>query len=150
MLQKSEIPFVELQTNGILIQQKKKIYESHVKNWGQLGLRTISISVVHYESEINKKIYMRNGRDYIDLPELIDYLHEHDFSVRLSVVLASNLIDDISQFQTMIEFAKHNEVEQLTFRPVAKPTQTSDEAVSFWVGKNYLNEEVVSERRDQV
>ena len=59
-LQHYEFPFIELQTNGMLLLQQREKYTTHLKIWYELGLTTIAISIVHYDFAKNREIYQPN------------------------------------------------------------------------------------------
>jgi molybdenum cofactor biosynthesis enzyme MoaA len=44
-------PIIELQSNGILLIEQSDVYSGHLRDWYDLGLTTIAISVVHYLPE---------------------------------------------------------------------------------------------------
>jgi len=109
-------PFIELQTNGIRLADEK--LDKEMARWYKLGLNTIILSIVHYEDEMNKKIY---GEKYPNLEKLIEKLHRIGFSVRLSCIMVKDYIDSINKIKQLIAFCKANKVEQLTIRPVTAP-----------------------------
>src|ERR1700733_442661 len=76
-----DFPVIEMQTNGLLIAEGKKVTDQHLKDWYDLGLTTVAISVVHYEAAKNKEVYTPHRPSYIDLPALIQKLHSFGFSV---------------------------------------------------------------------
>ena len=144
-LQKYEFPFIELQTNGILLQQREAQYLPFLERWHDLGLTTISVSVVHYEAEANRKIYLPSASSYIDLPGLINLLHENDYTVRLSVTLCSGYIDSPYNLESMIAFSKDHAVEQLAIRPVTKIHESSDSEVHKWITTHEISVERLHE-----
>lgn len=133
-------PLVELQTNGLTIQE----FPNRFKSWRDLGLSTVAISVCHYDNLKNKNIYTPN-KNYPDLVTSIKVLHEIGLSVRLVCVLVKNYLDSLQELKTMIQFAMDNKVEQLTFLPLNKPTDTKNEQVTQWVMDNALTNEEVAE-----
>jgi molybdenum cofactor biosynthesis enzyme MoaA len=136
-----EFPIIELQTNGILIAENKKEYDEHLRDWYAKGLTTIAISIVHYEPEKNKEIYLPHKESYINLPDLIKQLHDKNISVRLSCIMADGYICDSKSLEELILFSKENKVEQLTVRPVNKPQNSGDFAAEKWVLKHYIKPE---------
>ena len=64
-------PLLELQTNGLILANPKS--DLHLKQWYELGLTTISLSVVHYDDKRNDEVYTA-GKGYINLVELINKL----------------------------------------------------------------------------
>jgi len=140
-------PLLELQTNGILLAELPKVYEPHLADWYELGLTTIAISIVHYLPEPNREIYLPHREAYIDLPALIDTLHERGFSVRLSCTMASGYIDSRQKLMALIDFGRAHQVEQLTVRPVNQPRSSRNEAVSQWTAEHHLTAEQMDDVR---
>ncbi len=133
-----DFPFIELQTNGILLSEKRDKYDPFVREWYNKGLTMPAISIVHYDSEKNRQIYLPNKKKYIDLPELVGYLHNIGFSVRLACVALNGFIDSSGQLEKLVGFAKENKVEQLTVRPVNKPEETTNLMVYDWTSQHHL------------
>lgn len=131
-------PFIELQTNGILLAEQKQKYDPYLKEWYENGLNTIAISIAHYEPEKNRQIFLPYKEKYIELPDLIQDLHGIGYSVRLSCMMADGYIDDVVKFRKLIEYSKENKIEQLTARGIVKPKKSLDDKVAEWVMKHYL------------
>lgn len=136
-----DFPFIELQTNGILLFENQEKYLPFLKEWYDKGMTMIAISIVHYEPEKNRQIYLPYKKEYIDLPKLIKLLHNVGFSVRLTCILADGFIDNVEKLNKLVSFAKAHKVEHLTIRPVNKPVKSRNNGVESWVGTNYLKEE---------
>lgn len=130
--------FVELQTNGIKLFQEKEKYQVYLADWYGLGLTTIAISIVHYENARNKKNFQPRGR-YLDLVDLVNYLHKFGFSVRLSCVMFRGGIDCPREIENLVYFAKENKVEQLTITPVRAPEKSENQEVAAWVSEHELD-----------
>ncbi|PJB47763.1 hypothetical protein CO104_03000 [Candidatus Collierbacteria bacterium CG_4_9_14_3_um_filter_43_16] len=126
-LQKYDFPILELQTNGILFSEQSEKYDKYLKEWYELGLSIISISVVHYDPEKNRANYVPGKKTYPDLGKLIDKLHKIGYSVRFSVVLIKDHIDTPKEAQKMVETANKWGVEQVSLRPVAAPEESESE-----------------------
>lgn len=137
-LNRFEFPIIELQTNGILLDLQYSKYKKFLKQWYKLGLTTIALSVVHYLDGENRKIFT-NPDDYMDLSGLIKKLHCLGFSVRLACVMIKGYIDTPKKITKLLEYAKNNQVEQLTVRPVNKPYFTEEKQSCKWVEKNSLS-----------
>jgi len=133
-----KIPVKELQTNGIAIADGKVDNLLHL--WRAGGLQTIAVSIVHFDPEENRKIYLPYRDRYINLPGLIDKLHSADYTVRLACVLFKGGIDSAEKVKKLVEFAKDNQVEQLTIRPVNKPGESQDGDVAKWVEEHSLEQ----------
>lgn len=137
-MKKFDFPIVEIQTNGIVLGNDWKKYEPYLKEWRELGLNTIAISVAHYEKERNKEIYTPKG-NYYDLKEVISKLHTLGYSVRLSCVMLKDYIDSVKEVRKFIEKAKEWEVEQLTIRGVNAPNKSENKEVYDWTVKRILS-----------
>ncbi len=133
-----EFPFIELQTNGIHIYEKWEQYDEHLSEWYELGLTTVIISVVHFDAERNREIYLPHRERYIDLPCLLHRLHDKGFSVRLGCIALNGYIDSGGKLEEMIRFAREHRVEQLTIRPVNAPQDTRDADVFNWTKEHFL------------
>lgn len=140
-LKKFNFPIIELQTNGIILEQQKEIYDKYLNLWHGLGLTFISISIVDYRLSKNKQIYLADKGEYIDLQKLISRLHRYGFSVRLSCTLIKGYIDTIAQVKAMIATVKLWQVEHLTLRQVAAPHQSADTATKEWTIKHTISPE---------
>jgi len=125
-------PIIELQTNGLLL------YTAPLGTWYEQGLTTIGISVVHWDPERNREIYTPNNI-YMDLPGAINALHHCGFSVRLCCVMVGGYVDDFDSVMTMIQFAKNNQVEHLTFTPVNTPATSEDQEAFDWISKRLVD-----------
>lgn len=132
-----KFPFIELQTNGILIDRKYKKLENHLRDWYENGLTTFCLSVVSYDETINKKIYTPDSQ-YMNLNRVIDKLHKIGFSVRLTCILGHSLTSTIDEIKKMIEFCKKNNVEQLTLRPLNNEYRRKE--VAEWIEKHKLSD----------
>lgn len=131
-------PLIELQTNGILLAQQWKKYLPYLNQWYNLGLNTIIISIVHYDAEKNRQVFLPHEKQYTDLPELIVQLHNLGFSIRLSCILAGGFICGKKEVERLIGFAKNNNVEQLTLIPVTVPKETGNSPTALWAKKHAL------------
>jgi len=144
-LEKFEFPIIELQTNGILIDLEEEKYLFYLKKWYELGLTTIAISIVHYNREKNRQIYLPHKKEYVNLPKIILILKEIGYSVRLACTLAKNYIDSPQEVENLIKFAKENKVEQLKVTPVDKPEKSGDEDIFNWAKEHYLEKDEIKE-----
>lgn len=127
-------PIIELQTNAMTrIFDQSDDSTLYLNDWRKAGLTTIIISIVHYDAERNREIYChQDGEyrfDYPDLPKTIEYLHNLNFSVRLGCVGCKGYIDNPEEIKNLIDFAKNNKVEQLTWRPVTRPEDPKSDTI---------------------
>ena len=132
---------IELQTNGILLDEKYEHYSRYLQTWRTLGLGLIAISVVHYDPEQNHGIYSPYKESYINLSRLIFRLRGLGFKVRLACIMVKDFIDDAEDVARFIEFAKENRVEQLTVRPVNVPDESESKDVYEWTLAHRLSAE---------
>lgn len=137
-MKKHEFPLIEIQTNGIKLVEQIEAYISHLLSWHHLGMTTMAISVVHYDPEKNRQIYLPYKEKYINLQWLIARLHEIGFSVRLTCIGAKGFIDSATELQNLLKFAAENKVEQLTFTPVNKPEERLHEEAWNWTNEHHL------------
>lgn len=143
-MEKYKFPFIELQTNGLLFSEQREKYDSYLSEWYDKGMTTIALSIAHYDNERNKEIYTPD-REYPDLLDTIDYLHGQGFSVRLSAVLCKGYLEDIDGLEKLIEFARENNVEQLTVRSISKPDKCKREDVEEWTENHMIGDERMKE-----
>lgn len=155
-MEEFEFPFIELQTNGIQISEKKDKFNSYLDRWYDLGLTLIAISHVHYDPEKNREIYLPYRKEYINLPDLIKCLHEKKYSVRLATILLDGYIDNSSKLEKLINFAKENKVEQLKVTPVEKPKQSRENVkngelpVFDYIKKHFLKQEQYNDIKSHI
>ena len=148
VLNEFQFPIVELQSNGIMFVEKREVYSKHLRTWYDLGITTIAVSIVHYLPEKNQQIYLPYRSSYIDLQLLVRILHDHGISVRLATVMLNGYIDSRRELQNLIAFARDNQVEQLTIRPVNRPASSRNPEVYDWTAKNHLQPEQLADVRD--
>jgi MoaA/NifB/PqqE/SkfB family radical SAM enzyme len=122
-LEKWQFPFIELQTNGILLHE----LQDELKEWYDAGLTTVSLSVADYLSNQNMQIF----GDNIQLEANIERLHRIGFSVRISCVGVAGMIDTVEKVFAFTKWCKEHEVEQLTWRPATNvlPHEVGDDPV---------------------
>jgi len=129
-LANADIPLIELQTNGIRLANES--LDDFLSHWYGLGLTTIAISIVSSDREANQMIY---GGEHFDLSELIEKLHKMRYTVRLSCILLEKNAN-YSFLEKMVNFARSQFVEQLTFIPLNNPTNTESKETNDWVKAN--------------
>jgi len=142
-MEEFRFPLIELQTNGIRIAEDEEQFSPFLETWYRRGMTTIAISIVHWQPEKNREIYVPYKGSYIDLPKLIHFIHEHGFSVRLTCIMANEFVDSARRLRGLIEFAKENSVEQLTVTPVNKPDSehSQNKEAWDWTNKHHLTDE---------
>jgi len=135
-----DFPVLELQTNAILFSTQSEKYETYLKEWRQLGLTFIAISIVHYDPEKNRKNYIPYEKSYPDLEKLISHLHDLGYSVRLTCTLVRGGIDSAGEAREMIKQAGKWGIEQLTLRKVAAPENSQNTVVYSWTKAHELSQ----------
>lgn len=140
LLDASDFPLIELQTNGMSICYLAASEKEYLEDWLDMGLSLISVSVVHYLDERNREIYYPHRAAYPSLKNTIKILHEFGYSVRLSCMALQNYIDKPEEVRNLIDFAKTNKVEQLTIRNIVNPIRGGDAEVSQFVTNNRLTQ----------
>ncbi len=142
-LQPYGFPLVEMQTNGITIGEGT-VSDAQLAQWLQLGLTTIAISVVHWDKEMNRKIYRPTKENYPALADIIKKLHQIGFSVRVCCMLLKDYVNTPVKVGQMIAFCEENKVEQLTFRNITASDVTASEEVTQWTNNHTLAPESLS------
>jgi molybdenum cofactor biosynthesis enzyme MoaA len=121
----NHFPFVELQTNGIGI-GNGRVGKRTLEYWQRNGLTTLVLSVSHWKDSENKSIYVPHQDEYPSLKETIAKAHDVGLSIRLNCILLKGMVDDWDKVSALIDFARVNEVEQLTLMPVNWPKRARD------------------------
>lgn len=147
VLSEFDFPLVEIQSNGLVLAERKDEYTPHLQNWHRLGLSLVALSVVHYEPEPNRQVYVPYRKRYIDLSGLIAHLHAIGLSVRLTCVMVKGFIDNAESVQSIAQFARENQVEQLTLTPVSKPSNSCDREHWAWTKAHQLPANRVAQLR---
>jgi len=145
VLSEYEFPLIELQTNGILFGEQEKKYANWLKQWYDKGLTTIAVSVVHYDNEKNRQVFLPHKKSYPDLAKTVEMLHNTGYCVRLSCIMAKDYIDSVAGLEKMISFSKKNNVEQLTLRPVNKPEKSRNDSVYEWAREHHIKDKRLDE-----
>jgi len=125
VLQQYNFPFIELQTNGILI-AKNILPDAHLERWYNDGMTTIAISMIP-------------ERPWKDIQPVVDHLHKLKFSVRLNFIMYHGGVDSFEFISNISETAKRWGVEQLTFNPVNAPSSNKESEEYKWVETHKLD-----------
>lgn len=136
-----DFPVIELQTNAILLSEQPEKYEPYLKEWFNLGLTFIAVSIIHFDTEKNRNNYIPLKKSYPDLQKLISRLHIFGYSVRLTCTLIKGGVDSVTEAKEMINKARNWEADQLTLRKVAAPDKSQNQAVYSWTKAHELTQE---------
>ncbi len=129
-------PIIELQTNGLLFLKNKEEWVRRLTSWKSLGLTTVALSIVHYEDNMNKRIYCDDGSRYrFNYPNLIDtinFITDLGLSVRLNCIGIDGYIDSVNEINALLSFANVGckKKMQVTWRPVQMPEHSRDDKVA--------------------
>ncbi len=138
-LKEHRLPVIELQTNGIMLIEDS--FDSHLKDWYDLDMNVIAVSMAHYDPEKNNEIFRPNNKKILDLVGLIDKLHKNKFSVRLTCIMLKDYVNNIQEVDNLINFAKKNDVEQLKVTPVNRPKESENKEIAEWVNTHMVPQE---------
>jgi molybdenum cofactor biosynthesis enzyme MoaA len=130
-------PFIELQTNGYLLT------EGFLKELYYGGLTTVILSMVHFDDDLNNKIYQ--FRESLDIKATIKKIHAAGLSVRLSCIMLKGFIDSFIKIEDLMFFCKLNEVEQVTIRSIEVPKVWKDPDVWTWANEHKINETILKD-----
>lgn len=129
-------PFVELQTNGVLLSGAAN--DEYLQQWYDMGLTTILISVVSDDPEILRANYMPLSKSYYDLPALVGKLRAIGYTVRLACVCVKGWMSTPEQVERFLAFAKKVGVGQVTMRPLNDEYRR--ESAHTWINEHKLSE----------
>ena len=131
----------EIQTNGNELANGGRIYDEFLDVWKDLGLDTIAVSIYHYDLQKNKEMFRPRRGEYFDLPGLIGKINSRGITTRLSCVMLEDYIDTPEEVERLMDFAKQNNVFQLTLRTADYPESPLDAKVAQYIRENRLSDE---------
>lgn len=130
-------PLVELQTNGLVLQQAQ--WRETLDAYYQDGLTTIALSTVGWDNGNNREIYTPGRAEYPDLATTIDVIHQAGLSVRLGVMMAAPYFDSPEHVERLMAFVATNRVEQTTLRPVVIAGINANADIARWGDRHLLS-----------
>jgi hypothetical protein len=130
----------EIQTDGSVL-ARGGLYDEFLDVWKFLGLDVVAISIYHYDSRKNMEMFRPRSGKYFDLPKLIEKIHSKGMQTRLSCVMLDGYIDSVGEVESLIDFARDNNVFQLTLRRADMPKNPLDQAAAEFVDKYRLSDE---------
>ncbi len=137
----------ELQTNGLLFQTEKFQKSGWLGRWRNMGLRTIALSLVDIDNEVNKEFYTPHLDKYPDLEKTINIIKNEGYSVRTSFTSVKGLIDSPKDIDRVMEFCGDMHVDQCSIRPARKPNKKEcyNTEVWNWVRDNEISQDQENE-----
>lgn len=116
---------VELQTNGILLQ-------NFLPELLDCKLDCVSISCVHYENNKNREMY---GYYYPDLTELVRFI-DGQIKTRLTCTMLKGYIDSAERAEDFIQYWGYMPIGEITFLPVGF---TGESKHAQWAKEHAVN-----------
>ncbi len=139
-LRPHNFPLIDLQTNAVLFDRQRGKFLDYLRTWYDLGLAWVAISIVHFLSEENRKVYTPRAKEYVDLPKIVADINEIGLSARFSVTMFNGGLDNPEKVDQMINWSKQLDVRQLTLRRVAKPALSENEDIGRWTEAHLLTD----------
>ena len=137
----SKHPFrqVQLQTNGLLFLEKPGVYAEHLRKFYEAGLTHICLSTVHFNPERNRELILPHKKpgSYPDLRELVRFIHQFGFTVRIICTLTKGWIDSPELVDEEIESVRSWGADQFTMRPVDFATKDSEDSGVYAFAKSH-------------
>lgn len=138
ILEDCNFPFIELQTNGLMLEKRWDEYEAYLIDWFSKGMTTVTISTVSERKSINSEVYTPTMGMYMSLNSLIKKLHGIGFSIRLTCVMCKDWMDTPDKVQSYLDYAKENNIEQVTMRPLNDEYRR--ESAQNWINKHKMTD----------
>lgn len=149
-----DVPFNEIQTSGVPIGDNPEKYAKYLKRWSDLNLTTVALSVVHFDNEMNRQIYLPKRDKYPDLVSTIKLIQGMGLTVRLGVMLVRGYIDTYEKVREVIDFARIHGVAQLTFRPITvadiPPIDEEGRRVQEWTARHAPTPEQLADIQSKI
>lgn len=152
-------PNMELQTTGIFLLQKEKIFDNFMSTLSnpiytnlvllkKLGVNTISLSVSNiFNDELNNKIICVLEKEKFYLENLIRILKNDGFNIRLSL----NMLKEYDAYtpENIIERCKDLGADQITFRKMYCP-KVNFTPQTEWVKENSAKESTLKKIKEYI
>lgn len=152
-------PNIELQTTGIFLLQKEKIFDNFMSTLSnpiytnlvllkKLGVNTISLSVSNiFNDELNNKIICVLEKEKFYLENLIRILKNDGFNIRLSL----NMLKEYDAYtpENIIERCKDLGADQITFRKMYCP-KVNFTPQTEWVKENSAKESTLKKIKEYI
>lgn len=117
-----QLPYKEIQTNGIDLVDPKFKDEAWLKRWQDKGLTHVSVSIVSIDQKANDEYLCRGQSRFPDLKELINLVQDEGLTARLSVIATKKYLPSTKAIEKLIDYCRQFDRLQLTIRPINKTT----------------------------
>lgn len=128
-------PFVniDLQTSGAGLTKSKLEYLEDI------GVKTISLSISSFESDINAEINRtRSDRNKVNIGNLCYLIKQQGFNLRLSLNMNIEGFRSAGDISLLFEQAARFHPDQITFRKLYYPEDAKDMEQAKWIKKNSM------------
>lgn len=151
-------PNVELQTTGVLLTQFREVIDGNngiirkvfynIEILKKLRVNTISLSISDLFSSVNNgDIIKISGELYFNISELVIFLKEHGFNVRLSLNMLKNL-DNIEP-ERIFTYAKSITADQISFKKMYFNVDDKYPQ-NEWIKNNMCKERTLTDIKDYI
>jgi len=120
-------PLVDLQTNGILIEDRI----TALQGWRDLGLTLVCISIAHPDPKLSNRL-MGIEQDF-NYWDAVTHLQDLGLAVRLNCTMLKSGVHLSASFDSLVNKAAMQGVEQLTFREVSMPASVGNHEIADFV-----------------
>jgi molybdenum cofactor biosynthesis enzyme MoaA len=120
-----QFPIIELQTNGLLIQDAKESF----RRWYDQGLNKVCISIAHWSHNESNRLMGING-SYNFWDDVL-LLKQMGYVVRLNCTMLKNSIDTPHAAEKLFTHCQDAGVDQLTLREVDMPHDASGDVAEY-------------------
>lgn len=123
---------IDIQTSGTgLTKSKLTLLES-------LKVKTISLSISSFESDINARINNTNPDKKVNIEQLCYLIKREGFNLRLSLNMNREGFKSADDIEGLFNEAKHLKADQITFRKLYYPESEADTKQANWIRQNQL------------
>jgi hypothetical protein len=120
-----------------------KIKKNHLpkaKEWYELGMTLVCLSVAHWDAAKNNEI-LEPSESNFDFWRVVESLHEIGFSVRINCTMTKGGVDSSEELTRLVDECRQRGVEQTTVRMVARPdVLTGNSSVARWVEEHQFDD----------
>jgi MoaA/NifB/PqqE/SkfB family radical SAM enzyme len=123
---------IDVQTSGTgLTKSKLTLLES-------IKVKTISLSVSSFESDVNARINNTNPDKKVNIEQLCHVIKREGFNLRLSLNMNREGFRNADDIERLFEEAKNLDADQITFRKLYYPKSAENTKQAEWIRNNQL------------